>query len=529
MLNLFGSGCRAPAGHVGPLSKIRIAVFLAILGSTFIGPIAFGKNAEDRDWILVQTDNFRIHSLQKEKDTIELAHHLEMFRVAVQLLTNIRSTESPIPINIYAFKNAADIRKLGYKGDNAGFLVPSLRDYTIVIRNTRGMAETSIILHEYVHFLVRNNGSLSYPQWFDEGFAEYLSSGGMRRGNFEVGRFPEDRRSSFLYTAWIPIEKILSPEGYSDWNHDKKAMFYAEAWALVHYLLTRADRKTSFSADMAQYLSLNESGQDNISAFEEAFGTTVEGLNKQVKDYIYRQRQFEYFQMPPEKLLPVFNPSVVKLSRQEAALELGKLALRAGELDRAEELYSIATESESTRPQAEAGLGDVLKFSGEFDAAEPHFETAIRLAPDDPYCQLDMAEYWHSRAFNSEDADERDEFLEQARSYYVKAWQLDDSMPEIYAMYGQTFLQAGERTDRAIELLEEAEFLLPSNLDIRISLGEAYTRAGQNDDAIKLARSVLAWSHAESSLTKRAEEILEALGAANRAEGDVEEIEGAPN
>jgi len=510
-----------------PLSRIRMAVFLAILVPAFVGSIASGKNAEDRNWILVQTDNFRIHSLQSEKDTIELAHHLEMFRVAVQLLTNIRTTKSPIPVNIYAFKSSADFRKLGYKANNAGFLMPSLRDYSIVMRKTRGMAETAIIMHEYVHFLLRNHSSLSFPKWFDEGFSEYLSSGGMRRGNFEVGKFPEHREYSFIATQWMPIEKILSPEGYSDWNNEKQAMFYAEAWALVHYLQVGSERKASFLADMSQYLSLKESGQDNISAFEEAFRITAEKLNKEVKNYVFHQRRFTYFTIPSEQLLPEFKPNVVKLSREQVALELGKLALRSGELDRAEELYSIARESESTRPQAEAGLGDVLKFSGEFNLAEPHFETAIRLAPDDPYCLLDMAEYWHDRALSSEMSEERDEFFKQARSYYVKAWKLDDSMPEIYAMYGQTFLDQGEQADRAVEILAEAEFLLPSNLGIRMSLGEAYARTGQKDKATKLAQSVLAWSHVESSLTKRAEELLGVLGEVEQTESDLHEVSSA--
>ncbi len=497
--------------------RLAIAIACLILGVS----LASGKSLEDRKWLEVRTENFRICSVQGEEDTIEFARHLEMFRVAASILTNVSSTKASIPINIYALNSRADIRNLGFKEDVAGFMLPSQREYTIIIRDTRGTDENSVIMHEYVHFLVRNHGSLIYPKWFHEGFAEYLSAGGIRRGYFEVGRAPENRRSSFMYTRWIPMRKILSPDDYNKWSDELKAKFYAEAWALVHYLHNRPDRESSFSQDMAQFLALSESGKDDIAAFEEAFGIREDRLDRLVKDYLDRGR-FSYFKMIPDELLPVFEPEVSKLSREQASLELAKIALRLGNLDRAETLFTIALDRESTRPQAEAGLGDVLKFGEEYMAARPHFEKAIELAPDDPYCQLDLAEYWHSRASITEDPISRMRFLELARIHYVEAWKLDDTMPETYAMYGRTFLMEGKQHDKAIELLEEAEYLLSSDLGIRISLGEAYARAGRTEDAIQIARSVLAWSHGDDGMTKWAQEMLANLEADIAETGDKE-------
>ena len=172
----------------------------------------------------------------------------------------------------------------------------------------------------------------------------------------------------------------------------------------------------------------------------------------------------------------------------------------------AEHWFTQATRDELVRPRAESGLGDVLKFRGDFAAAQPRFEQALALAPYDLYVQLDLAEYWHYRAMNTKQLADREKFLESARKNYVKAWKLDDSAPETYAMYGQTYLLQGDY-DRGIEMLEEAGRLLPANVNIRLILAEAYAGAGRKQQAIDTVESILAWSH-DNAVAKRAREIL---------------------
>jgi len=247
----------------------------------------------------------------------------------------------------------------------------------------------------------------------------------------------------------------------------------------------------------------------DIEAFEEAFMIAVKDLDRLVKRYLGSGRPV--FRWPIDKLVPDFEPDVVTLSREQISLALGQTALRRGELDSAKRWFTIATTDAITRPQAEAGLGDVLKFGSDFEAALPHFEQAVALAPNDPYCQLDLAEYWHDRARNSDDIVNRATYLARAREYYVKAWKLDDSMPETYAMYAGTFLMENRRYDFAIELLEQAQDILPSSIALRGMLAEAYMGAWRIEDAVAAARSVLAWSHDESGAAKWAREILETL------------------
>ena len=143
--------------------RSRTAALLA-LGMLFVAasPVS-GKKLEDRKWIEVRTPHFRISSVLGERDTIDLVQHLEMFRLAASIVTNISSTEAPIPTLIYALKGRGDFKSLGIDPDWGGVFLPGLRANTILIRDARGMQETSIIMHEYVHFLVRNHVGRAIP------------------------------------------------------------------------------------------------------------------------------------------------------------------------------------------------------------------------------------------------------------------------------------------------------------------------------------------------------------------------------
>ena len=505
--------------RIGLISKpsyswLRKAVLVVASIMLLTINVAFGKGAADRDWIEVRTSNFRVFSALNEKKTIELARYLEMFRVAIAIITNISSTEARIPTNIVVFRNSKDFVEAGGNSDTVGIFLTDLRANTMVMLSSR-MAETTVILHEYEHFLLHNNNSLHYPKWFDEGFAEYLSAVRTRRGEFDIG-LPPSRLTNWLnFEAWLSIEKILSPDGYEKWRDEKVFSFYAQSWLLVHYLMNRPEKGPEFTQDMSRYLDLMESGSGSVESFEKAFGLSAKQLRKEVKRY-FRINRYRYIKFKAENLIPNFAPDVIALTKPQSALRLGQLALRLEEWEKASEWFAMATASKVTRPRAEAGLGRLQKKKGDLDAARIHFEKAVFLAPEDPYSHLEIAKYWHSRARDIADVNERSNSLQLARRAYTAAWKLDDSIPEVYAMFGQTYSMDGSDYAKAVEMLEEAQYLLPSNLGIRLMLAEAYAGANRRNDALKAARSVLAWSHKEGEAAARAKKLVAALETAEK-------------
>ncbi len=473
---------------------------------------AFGKELEERKWLEASTDNFKIYSQLSKKETLKLVRHLEIFRQVAAIFTGVGLASSPVPTVIYAVPSGKAARELSIDSRYAGFFRTGLRRNLIVVRDHPGTNEVATIMHEYVHYLTGSFGKYVYPMWFEEGFAEYLSSMEVRADEIIVGGVPPERHSSFRTHRWINMREIVSRRSGDDWTAQRSWMFYSEAWALVHFLMNRTEEELRFNDQLEAYIQKLDAGGDSIASFETAFGISIEDLDREVQIYLSGSR-IPGIVLSADSIAPELEPDVTQVSREAISLELGNFALAAGDYERAERWYRIASNEPDLEAKAQAGLGDTMKFRDRVDEALPYFERALELAPRDPYCQLDMAEFWDYRARNVEEPALRDEYFDLARSYYAEALELNPSLPEVYAMYGRSYLLEGENYEEAVDMLEEARRLLRSNNQIKLWLAGAYLGAGRNQDAAVAARSVLSWSHEESEASTQAQKILDETGA----------------
>ena len=78
-------------------------------------------------------------------------------------------------------------------------------------------------------------------------------------------------------------------------------------------------------------------------------------------------------------------------------------------------------------------------------------------------------------------------------------------------MLGRTYILEGHRFDRAMEMLEGARNLLPSNLWIRLWLAQAFEGVGHTEKLENEVRFVIASNHEDSELAQQARELLAPL------------------
>jgi tetratricopeptide (TPR) repeat protein len=488
-----------------PLFTVCILSLLALASAD-----VSARELEDRKWIEVRTDDFRVYSTLSERKTIELVRNLDLLRLSMPVITNVSRTDSAVPTHIFALKSSKDFELFGLGRNTVGQFISGLRNNTILLRSGSKIDETQVILHEYVHFLMRNHTGSVYPRWFGEGFAEFLSNTRKSRGNFQVGAPAESRIYGLQALKWISPRQLLDPGEYDSLSSSEKAMFYAQSWALVHFLLNRMERDSSFSDDAQRYIQMTADGADELIAFENAYGLPASSLWSTVKRYL-RTECCNAFGFKIDKLQPDFAPDIKKMSRAEVSLGLAQTAVEFGKYDAAANWYEIAVQDDATRPWAEAGLGDLRKFAGDYAAAKPHFENALALRPDDAYIQLDFAEFWMDQIATTQFPSEREDFIERARKHFVAAWKLDDTMPETYAMYGRTYLMEGQDIGKAVEMLEQAVHLHPSSVQIRSMLTEAYARTDQNAAALGQAQLILSWGHSDDGPARFARSVIRQL------------------
>ncbi len=494
------------------------ASFALLLCGSFAARAA---DLEDLNWILVRTPHFEIQSTMDEQKTLKLARYLQVIRFVTASLTNTEPFESPIPLRVYMFSNPRTLKDLGVNSRITGFSIPGLRRNTIVVRDSHGLREISAILEQYVQYLLRNQNALVYPLWFDVGFARYLGSARFYGETLDIGTIPSDDWG-LRVGGWTPLDQIIGRDAYSNWSRTR-GRFYSESWALVHFMLNRPGHDGTLGRDMATYVELTEHGTGELEALDRILDIRGDGLDIAVRAYLQagvflkdRKWTLPHYPLDRTPFLKDFHPGIVMPSRAQASLNLGNLALSLGQFETAEHLYEIAVTDPAIEARAEAGLGRILQSRGKFDAALPHLQRAIDLAPHDPDCLLDYAEYWHDRAKITGAEDRQTEGFDRARRYFLKARILDDTRPEMLAGYGSMLVDEAQDFATAVQVLELAHSSAPSSESVKLALTKAYVGTRQYEDAARIARSVLTWSRPDTPSAKAAQEILDRLPAENR-------------
>lgn len=479
-------------------SSLTSLIAITLLAAT----TASAKELWEQPWIEVRTPHFRIVSALPEKRTVALADELEDFRAAVQLVTHIGRFEERIATTVYVLPYA--VEQLGFRSHISGFFMPQMRaNYAAVIPLPPGLLDEAL-KHEYIHFLVRNRDVLSYPPWFDEGLAEVLQTLKAQGAVIEYG-LPTRMRVEWLNSGrWMPFAKLLETRDLFRLNANDTAMFYAQAWLLMHFLLIgRPDHQ--FDVDSRAFLGSIEAGVQPSAAFEQAFGLPVASLDPLLARYArdnVRHRRISLGQAPP--MAPT---SVRNVAADTIAAEMGVLLRLREETDEAKRYWEAAIALNPNNCIALAGIGDYHKIAGRFDEAAPYFEKAIAVEPENALAELDYAEFLLDRARAAHDPDAVHSDLAAARQHLERSYDLDPDNPETLAMNGVSYMFVGEPLHKAIESLRVAHEMVPSQPAIKLLLAEAYAESGEFDSATKLLLSLVA-----SSDTKVAEQAALMLG-----------------
>lgn len=148
---------------------------------------------------------------------------------------------------------------------------------------------------------------------------------------------------------------------------------------------------------------------------------------------------------------------------------------------------------------------ELLLQAGEWDAAEPLMEKAVKLRPDDASI-LNFAGY---------SALERRKDVEQSLARIEAAWAKEPQNASITDSLGWAYFLTG-RTDEAVDLLEKAQRGEPDNPVIVEHLGDAYWQAGRKFQARYNWRAAALIAEAEMA-TRLEAKLRDGLTPANTA------------
>src|SRR5215213_3469641 len=238
-------------------------------------------------WTSVRSQNFFLVGNASEKEIRQVATRLEQFRDVFTKLLKVNFT-TPVPTTVVVFKNDSAYKPFKPVADGK---------------------------------IVEVGGYLG------------------RLVNYHLQLLRDQRL--------IPLSQLFAVTHYSlERNkHDVRSLFYAESWALMHYLILGNDGKRL--PQLSEFLALTKKGVPTEEAVKRAFQTDTAAMEKELQKYV----QAYSFQ--------------------------GRLIT----FERKLEFESQMTSAPLTDAEAEAYLGDLLLHINRPDDAAVRLQHALELDP----------------------------------------------------------------------------------------------------------------------------------------------------
>jgi Tfp pilus assembly protein PilF len=441
------------------------------------------------NWVSVRSKHLLVIGNGSEKDIRSMAVRLEQFReVVMQLFARPRS-DSSVPTTVIVFKDDASYTPFKTNENNAGYFQPGQDvNYITLSAETRGEQDYfNIIFHEYTH-LITNNSIGPSPAWFNEGLAELYSTVAITNNGVVLGRPIHRHITSLKQNAMLPLRLLFEVDYKSPYYNEshKQSIFYAESWALMHYLML--NRNGGRAQQTITFLELLRSHEPLEKAVQKAFSTTLENLEGDLQSYIQQDRYRLVEALLPAKTKPVLEMTAAPVSEAELQAYLGDLLVHSNRAD-AEIYLQKALQLDPQLTFAHASLG-ILRFrQGRMAEALPHLERAA--ATDSKNA---LVHYYYASALSRTTQGDANatigyspEDAARTRSELKKAIALRPDFADSYNLLAYVNLVTNTDIGETISLLKAALARSPNHIDFMYMLGQLY----MHDDDYKQARPML--------------------------------------
>ena len=279
-------------------APVAIAIVLPTAVALLTSTDARAQSPNLERWTRARTPHFTVITDGDAKDAQRLARQHERLRlVFVRLWPTARiDAKQVVIVAPFGRSGLAQLLPPTWADDKAthpaGVMVAGVdRMYVGVQAGRDHPARDLVAVHEYVHLLVETNVPAA-PLWLNEGLAEFFAAGRLEESPAIFGLPHTGHLQVLRAREWLPLDVVLGATRGSPIVRERgsSAVFYAQAWLLVHYLKhAEAGRYTAqltaFTAKVAQGVPLGR-------AAIEAFGD-LRQLTRRLQAYARRERFFD--------------------------------------------------------------------------------------------------------------------------------------------------------------------------------------------------------------------------------------------
>lgn len=487
-------------------SLLYLAIAFCLL-TTFAAPVTV--SAKD-NWMSVRSKNFLLVGNASEKEIRQVATRLEQFREAFSLLFPKAILNSPVPTTVVVFDSDKSYRPFKPDANTAGYFQagPDV-NYITLTTEVRGQQNPfTVIFHEYIHLLI-NNTTGNVPTWFNEGLAEYYSTFSITGDQkVEIGAPLGSHVFLLRQSKMLPLRTLFQVDQQSPYynERDKRGVFYAQSWALIHYLILGNDGKRA--SQVGKFVELIAANVPMEEAFQQAFAMSFESMEKELRQYISRDRYPVVRGHFQSKLGFDTTMQAAPITEAEAQAYLGDLLLHSNRAE-SESYLKRALALDPDLALANASMGMLLVRQGKSDEARKSLERALA-ANSQNY----LIHYYYAFALSRLGSGDMEtvtsfapEDVSRMREELSKAIGLRPDYPESYSLLAMVNLVTGTQLDETVELLKRALTISPGRNDLVFMLAQVYLRKQDYPTSRQLLQRLSA-NNNDAKLREQAQSLL---------------------
>ena len=490
---------------------LLISLVKLLRASLLVALCGLSVNVIARDsWVSVRSKHLLVIGNGSEKEIRQVTARLEQFREVVSTLLAKAGSDSAIPTTVIVFKDDASYGPFKVSENNSGYFQPGQDvNYITLSTESRGDLDPfSTIFHEYTHLLVNDTFGKT-PAWFNEGLAELYSTLSVSDDQrVVIGRPIRRHISTLQQNSLLPLRTLLEVDYKSPFYNEsqKQSIFYAEAWALMHYLMMTDNGVRA--PHVLEFLQLLNAHTALEPAFQKAFNTSIESFESALRGYVLQDHFRSNDLTFARKIQPSIEMTSASLSEAEVFAYEGDLLIHSNR-NEAETYLLKAVALDPNLIQAHASLGMARYRQGRMSEALPSLERAV-----EANSQNALVQYYYAAILSRPAENETTltlglapETAAKARAALKNAIALRPDFHDSYNLLAYVNLVMGTDIDETIELLNGVLARSPERNDHRYMLGQLYMHKDDYKQARPLLERVAA-GNLEANVRSHAQKLL---------------------
>jgi tetratricopeptide (TPR) repeat protein len=438
-------------------------------------------------WLEVKSPHFVVLTDTNEKQARRIAGQFEQMRSVFHTLMPNSTVDVGSPIIVLALKDKKAFQTLepeAYlaKGqlDLAGYFMRAPdKNYILLRLDAEGEHPFATVYHEYTHLMMSK--AIWLPLWLNEGLAEFYQNTDIFDKEVLLG-LPSSYDIYYLrQNRLLPLTTLLQVDHTSPYYHDeqKGSVFYAESWALTHYIeVNDRQKNTHHLQDYAQFLI---KGEDAVTAAQHAFGDLNE-LQRALEYYV-QQSAFAAFKVNTTVAIDTASFQSRPVSAADADAVRADVLVYNQRTKDAQALLETSLRDDPNNALAHETMGFLEFRKGDIPAAKKWYGEAVQLDS-----QSFLAHYYFAAMSLQSGDREHDEAIETSLRTAIK---LNPNFAPSYDTLAMFYATRRQKFDEAHMLNIQAIQIEPENIPYRINAANVLSQQQQYDSAIRVLEAAV--------------------------------------